>query len=250
MQGLAELAQYLYNKGEENLIKEIDGKFYSLDNLKEVGGKKYADPIVTDNLNALFSYINGMAHEFDAASSKYIIQIKSPFEVDLYSSLDDHRQREHLFKCVSNIQRDSYLNGINTWVNDQEAFLLWLRCSFMQTEARDLLIKYCSTVEAASIRTYDGDGVTQIATIKNGIASKTDVELPSEIILHPYRTFNEIAPIAANFTFRMKKVGSDGVSFILKEADGGKWKRDMISEIEDHINVILPEEVKDLFVVI
>lgn len=248
MQGLAEFAKYLYEKGQENLVVDIDGKKYSDKSLEEIGGKPYADPILMSTLDGLFEYIANMNNEF--RDEKYIIHVKSPYDVELYSSLDENRRREYLVKCHSSVERDAYADGIDLWVNDQEKFLVWLRCSFAPEEARDLLIKYCSTVEASSIRTYDGDGLTQIATIKNGVASKADVEIPSEITLYPYRTFSEIIPIKATYTFRMKKVGSDGVSFLLKEADGGMWKYAMMSVIAQYIAEYIPEDLKDRFIII
>ena len=98
-----------------------------------------------------------------------------------------------------------------------------------------MILKFAGTVEANTIAEYGDDGVTQKATVKTGIASKSDAIVPNPVHLRPYRTFLEVEQPASDFIFRMKQDKYDGVSCAIFEADGGAWKMNATKAIKEYL---------------
>ncbi len=94
---------------------------------------------------------------------------------------------------------------------------------------------------------YGDDGVTQKATIKQGIASKTEAIVPNPVKLRPYRTFIEVEQPVSEFIFRMKD--NQGIHCALFEADGGAWKNAAMKNVKDYLESALAD-YKDQFTVI
>lgn len=90
-------------------------------------------------------------------------------------------------------------------------------------------------MENGTIATYGDDGVTQKATVKSGIASRSDAVVPNPVILQPYRTFTEVIQPASNFIFRMRENRGGGVECAIFEADGGAWKNEAMKNIKDYL---------------
>ena len=110
-----------------------------------------------------------------------------------------------------------------------------------------LLLKFAGTVEQGSVAEYGDDGVTQKATVRQGIASKTDAVVPNPVKLRPYRTFTEVVQPASDFIFRMKE--DRGITCALFEADGGAWKNAAMKNIKECLEFEL-EGYQDQFIVI
>ena len=119
----------------------------------------------------------------------------------------------------------------------------------MDDQATDkaLLLKFAGTVEHGSIAEYGDDGVTQKATVRQGIASKTDAVVPNPVKLKPYRTFTEVAQPVSDFIFRMRE--DRGITCALFEADGGAWKNAAMKSIKEYLEFEL-EGYQDQFIVI
>ena len=113
---------------------------------------------------------------------------------------------------------------------------------------RELLLKFAGTVEQGSVTEYGDDGVTQKATVKQGIASKTDAIVPNPVRLRPYRTFIEVEQPVSDFIFRMKD-SSHGITCALFEADGGAWKNAAMRNVKEYLEFELAD-FKDQFIVI
>ena len=88
---------------------------------------------------------------------------------------------------------------------------------------------------ATDIADYGDDGVSQKATVKTGLASKSDAIIPSPVTLKPYRTFTEVEQPESQFVFRMKEDKYDGVQCALFEADGGAWKLHAMESIQEYL---------------
>lgn len=102
-------------------------------------------------------------------------------------------------------------------------------------------------MEQNSVAEYGDDGVTQKATIRQGIASKTDAVVPNPVTLRPYRTFIEVTQPVSSFIFRVKDL--HGISCALFEADGGAWKNAAMENIKNYLEYELAD-VKEQFIVI
>ena len=233
--------QYLVGLGE---AKEhtIHGDTYSDKELYRVDKHiPMAAPIEMNTLTSLVDYIK--AH-IDTMAEKMIIQVVSPEEVRLFSQLNEKRCRETIVKVEALIPSFRYDHFI-----DHESFCISVQAKFMDDPATDkaLLLKFAGTVEQGSVAEYGDDGVTQKATVRQGIASKTDAVVPNPVKLRPYRTFTEVVQPASDFIFRMKE--DRGITCALFEADGGAWKNAAMKNIKEYLEFEL-EGYQDQFIVI
>ena len=185
----------------------------------EINGDTYTDkrmmraePIQMRTLTSLLDYISSNVDELDACR-KYMVHVTSPTRVDLVSCLNFDRMRETLAIVEAQIPEFSY----DTYM-DHERFLIALQAKFLPGDDRELLLKFAGTVESGTVAQYGDDGVTQKATVKSGISSKTDAIVPNPVILAPYRTFLEVEQPESSFIFRMRDSDRGGVSCALFEA--------------------------------
>nr|DAP79985.1 MAG TPA: hypothetical protein [Caudoviricetes sp.] len=199
-----------------------------------------ADYITMNTLTSLIDYIKG---GIDTMADKMIIEVESPTEVTLYSPLDDNRKREYLVNVKALLPNFDF----GTFMN-QEKFCINLQSKFLDERDRALILKFAGTVEAGTVAEYGDDGITQKATIKTGIASKSDAVVPNPVRLTPYRTFLEVDQPASNFVFRIKQDKYEGVACALFEADGGAWKIEAKNNIKEYLQRELAEYTQ--FVVI
>ena len=233
--------QYLVGLGE---AKEhtIHGDTYSDKELYRVDKHiPMAAPIEVNTLTSLVDYIK--AH-IDTMAEKMIIQVVSPEEVRLFSQLNEKRCRETIVKVEALIPSFRYEHFI-----DHESFCISVQAKFMDDPATDkaLLLKFAGTVEQGSVAEYGDDGVTQKATVRQGIASKTDAVVPNPVKLRPYRTFTEVVQPASDFILRRKE--ARGITCALSEADGGAWKNAAMKNIKEYLEFEL-EGYQDQFIVI
>lgn len=106
---------------------------------------------------------------------------------------------------------------------------------------KPVVLQFAGNVKAGTVAEYGDTGVGQKATIKKGVASMVEAEVPSPCYLMPYRTFTEVAQPMSSFIFRVKDDDRLGVSFALFEADGGAWKNEAKANIKNY----LVEALKD-----
>ena len=130
---------------------------------------------------------------------------------------------------------------------DSEEFLIGLQAKFAPTPDCDLLYKFAGTAESGTVKQYSDDGVTQQATVKNGVSSKADAIVPNPVLLAPYRTFIEVPQPMSSFIFRMRQ-GNDKVDCALFEADGGAWRNEAMASTKEYLEAAL-EDVEGLMVI-
>jgi hypothetical protein len=186
-----------------------------------------AEAITMHTLTSLLDYIKG---NIDTMSEKMIVEVTSPDEVKLYSQLDDNRKREYLVDVLLQTPVFNYDHYIS-----QENFCIGLQSKFLNEGDRALVLQFAGTVEDGTVTEYGDDGVTQKATVKTGIASKSDAIVPNPVKLTPYRTFLEVEQPASDFVFRMKADKYDGILCAIFEADGGAWKVEATQRIKDYL---------------
>ena len=213
-------------------VMEIAGQPYSDKELHRISYNPKAKPIELTTLTSLLDYIRALPNEF---RGKMILHIRSPRCVQLYSELDDDRERECLVRVTANIPDFDYGRFIN-----HEEFCIGLQSKFVNSDDRALLLQFAGTVEVGTVAQYGDDGVTQRATIKTGIASKGDAIVPSPCFLRPYRTFLEVEQPASQFVFRMR--GDNSISCALFEADGGAWQMEAMENIRKWLENILKDD--------
>lgn len=189
----------------------------------------YAATITLTTLSSLAEYIKSRA---DRMAENMFVHVKSPTCVELFSCLDKYRNREHVAKVVAKLPQIT----VNQYV-EAEMFNSALQSKFVDNADKALLLKFTGTVVEGTVQEYGDDGVTQKATIKTGIASKSDAVVPNPVKLKPYRTFTEVEQPESAFVFRMKS--DRGVSCAIFEADGGAWELEAMENIKQYLKTAL-----------
>ncbi|WP_338627644.1 hypothetical protein QJR52_07105 [Clostridium baratii] len=223
--------EYLVNLGEEmDPIIVLDQGTYSRVNLSRVT-EPVANALTVSTLTGLVDYIKGNVDKID---TELLVQVKSYDEVLLYGPLNNDRKRE-LFLVAgailpSNITYERFI--------DTERFNIMLQSSFVDIGDKASLLKYTGLVKDEAVKELGDDGVKQQVTIKTGVASVGQAEVPNPVQLAPYRTFPEVEQPISKFIFRMK----EGPSAALFEGDGGAWRNRAIKNIKEY----LEKELKDI----
>lgn len=220
--------EYIAEQAAPHVV-EINGDTYTDKQMTRIPQEMRAEPIQMRTLTSLLDYISSNVDELDACR-KYMVHVTSPTRVDLVSCLNFDRMRETLAIVEAQIPEFSY----DTYM-DHERFLIALQAKFLPGDDRELLLKFAGTVESGTVAQYGDDGVTQKATVKSGISSKTDAIVPNPVILAPYRTFLEVEQPESSFIFRMRDSDRGGVSCALFEADGGAWRNEAMSDVAAYI---------------
>lgn len=228
---IKEALQYIVGLGEANIMDiDVDGKTqtYSDKSLYLLNKNiPKADYITMHTLSSLVDYIKS---NIDTMADKMIIEVASPTKVRLFSPLDDNRNREYLVEVDARVP-DFKFNDFM----DQEKFCINLQSKFLNEGDRVLVLKFAGTVETGTIAEYGDDGITQKATVKTGIASKSEAVVPNPVNLTPYRTFLEVEQPSSDFIFRMKQDKYDGIVCAIFEADGGAWKIEATKRIKEYL---------------
>lgn len=222
------------------------GREYSDKTLYPIGEELRADPIELNTLTSLVDYIRNFNEPLKQCG--YLIRVASPSRVEMISALDGDRKRETLVVVNAELPRIQF----GTYI-DNEHMLIMVQSMFANdgTSDRDLVLKFAGTVTNGSVKEYGDDGVTQKATIKQGISSKTEAIVPSPCILRPFRTFPEVEQPASSFIFRMREDKNGDIESALFEADGGAWKNEARRNIHQYLEIQLaglPSE-KDIIVI-
>lgn len=232
----------LAEEAKEPKVVDIAGKTYCDKSLRRYDKEEKADPLTATSLNSLLDYINGKSDEL---REPMIIHVESPTSVRLISGLDKERDREELFRVITNPNGfvfDSYY--------DQERFIINMQTAFQQSKETALILTVAGNVENKTIANYGDDGTSQKATISKGIAGKEDVIVPNPVTLKPYRTFLEVDQPESKFIFRIGEERDGSPVFKLVEADGGIWKYDAVDRIKAFIREKLKPEFLDRITII
>lgn len=209
---------------------DFEGQKYVDKNMTRLSNELRAEPIELNTLTSLVDYIMNF-HE--SRNRCFFIRVASPVRVEMISELDADRERETLVIVNAELPRIPFGSYI-----DNESMLITVQSMFVDDPAtdRDLVLKFAGTVTNGSVKEYGDDGVTQKATIKQGISSKTEAIIPSPCILRPFRTFHEVEQPASSFIFRMKEDRQGNIESALFEADGGAWKYHAKRNIKKYLN--------------
>ena len=246
---LKEAMKYLRDTAAPNILT-LDDKQFSDKEIKRICTKDYPDEINMTTLTGLKDYLLSDSLKNERVQD-LIIQIHSPKHVSLYSKLDEEQKRLHYVDVRANLPEHNFGSYM-----DQENFMIALKTKFVQSDDPNndvnLLVRFAGTAEGSTLRQYKDDGFSQAVTVADGIASKTDAEVPNPVSLRPYRTFHEIEQPESLFIFRMKE--KNGMLCAIYEADGGAWRNTAIQSIkqylDDFVKKELPEDMQQHITVI
>ena len=222
---IKEALQYIVGLGEAK-VQEIHGDMYSDKDLFRVKPCiPKASKLTIHTLTGLLDYLKS---DTDALPKKMIVEVANPTTVRVYSGLDANRDREYLVEVNTMRPYIEY----NLFI-EQEEFCIALQSKFLETKDKELLLKFAGTVESGTVAQYGDDGVTQKATVKQGITSKAEAIIPNPVTLKPYRTFLEVEQPESAFIFRMKE--HNGIRCAIFEADGGMWEIEAMQNIKEYL---------------
>lgn len=193
------------------------------------------EPLVVNTLSGFMDYV--ISRECDNGKKKYI-QIISPEEVRYVSSLDSDNNRSNYIKAKAVLPKMCFGSAL-----DQERFLIWLRTSFVETDARDGLIQFCGCVTGNDTVNLNDDGVSQKVSVSTYIGTQ-DAIAPTDPVLRPYRTFVDVEQPESPFVFRAERLDKS-IGFVIYEADGGAWRLQAMDNIRKYILTYM-EEYKDV----
>lgn len=226
MDNLKEALEYIAELGveaERTEVLEIGARTYANKNLVRYDKQPKATPVVASTLTALIDYVSACYDEFPC---NMIVHIVNPTKVKLMSALDFEREREVLFEV--NAQTSEF--KFDHWF-DQERFMIELQANFQPNEDLKAVMKLAGNIEKKNEQQFADDGLTQIATICMGVATKAAAAVPNPVELIPYRTFQEVKQPSSKFVFRIGD--NDRPEFKLVEAEGGIWKNEAIDNIKE-----------------
>lgn len=233
---LKEAMQYIATLKEASMdpkVVEINGRTYCNKELRRYDEEPMASAIEATTLTAMIDYIKNCKDEL---RESMVIHVVNPTTVKLYSELTKEREREHLFKSYAIVPKFSFDN----WY-DQERFIIELQADFEVTPDLEAILKVSGNVEAKTTANYGDDGVSQKTTIKQGIASKTDVLVPNPVTLVPYRTFLEVKQPPSEFVFRIRDDRGEP-AFKIVEAEGGLWRNEAMRNVAQYLMESLQDD--------
>lgn len=217
------------------MFAEFHGEHYSDKQMyrieKHIPIAKY---LQLSTLQSLIEYIRFQVDPLP--TEKMIVRVVSPTEVVFESQLNEQRNRETLVRVKADVPDFQF-----DYFQEKERFCIGVQSKFEDKGDKALLLKFAGTVEAGTVAEYGDDGITQKASVKTGIASKTDAIVPNPVTLFPYRTFTEVEQPLSQFVFRMKQDRNGDISCGLFEADGGAWNK----AATDNIAAYLRENLKE-----
>lgn len=216
------------------VITEINGSTFSDKKLEKVSNNPKARAIELNTLTSLVDYIKS---HVDKMQGNMFVHVTSPTRVSLYSMLDAERTRETIANVTAKVPSFSFGREI-----EHETFCIAMQSKFIDDNDTDkaLILKFAGTVEDGSVTEYGDDGVSQKATVKTGIASKSDALVPNPVRLRPYRTFLEVEQPISDFIFRMSN--KNGIACALYEADGGEWELNAMQNVKAYLEKELKSE--------
>lgn len=213
---------------ENKIIKSETGREYYDSNrhsLRELQPRQYA-PVL--NLRTLRSLVDYLKSDNDLINQKrVVVVVESSQKVSVYDQVDfEYGQRNQLVCVQAAVPRIPFDN----W-HDQEEFNIMLQSMFIDDTDRSIVLDFASHLKIEKGAEVQDNGVSQIATVRDGVASLAQAKTPNPVTLRPYRTFNEVEQPASQFIFRINK----SANLALFEADGGKWKLEAVESIANYL---------------
>lgn len=214
-------------------IEENNEKFSTV-KLERIQKELRANALSVATLSSIVQYIKNFKENLKPVP--LLVHVTGPRSVELISALDGDRKREVLMTAEAETPNVPFGRFIGN-----EEMLITVQSMFVDDQETDraAVLKFAGTVTDGSIKEYGDDGVTQKATIQQGIASKAEAIVPSPCVLRPYRTFPEVEQPASKFIFRMRE-GAHTIESALFEADGGAWR----NEARKNIHAYLEEQLE------
>lgn len=222
--------------GKENkIIRSETGKEYFDINeydLRELNPRKYAPILELQTLKSLVDYLKS---DNDFISDRKLVVVVDSFQkISVYDQVDfDNGKRPQLVSVKATVPVIPFSN----W-RDQEEFNIMLQSLFLDKNDRAVVLDFASHLKIEKGTEIQDNGISQLATVRDGVASLSKAKAPNPVTLTPYRTFSEVEQPSSQFVFRINSMAN----LALFEADGGKWKLDAINNIANYLKTELADK--------
>lgn len=217
---------------ENKIISSSNGKEYfdiNKHDFRELRPRKYAPILELQTLKSLVDYLKS-DNDF-IGGRRLVVVVESYQRVSVYDQVDfENGKRPQLVSVKATVPVIPFSN----W-RDQEEFNIMLQSMFINDADRNLVLDFASHLKIEKGAEVQDNGISQMATVRDGVASLAHAKTPNPVTLRPYRTFNEVEQPASQFVFRVNK----SANLALFEADGGKWKLDAVKNISDYLKTEL-----------
>lgn len=234
-ENIKEALQYAVNLANEKpqTILGQDGKEYFDRNkysLAELRTKRRPKTLNLSTLNSLVDYLKSDLNSIN--KKRLMIVVENPTQIIVCEHDDEDLDRNVLVTVEAITPQVNF--GRYEAASD---FNIILQSKFVDSDDRPTVIEFASALKIENGSEIIDDGISQTATIKQGVASLVKAKAPNPVTLRPYRTFAEVEQPASQFIFRINQ----RAEMTLFEADGGKWRLDAINNIAN----FLKEELAD-----
>ncbi|HFR3629149.1 TPA: hypothetical protein ACHVD4_000163 [Streptococcus suis] len=196
----------------------------------ELDPKRYPRTLELSTLTSLVEYLksdlNGMQDQ------RLIVAVEKNDEVCVWSENDEFEHRTLLVDVKARVPELTFGRFISS-----EQFNIMLQSNFIDDADRGALLDFASALKIENGAEIEDNGVSQVATVKNGVASLAKGKVPNPVDLRPYRTFNEVEQPASKFVFRIDK----NAQMALFEADGKRWVQEAVGNIATYLKAELTD---------
>lgn len=213
-------------------LSEIDDRTYS-DRPLHLISRPLAEPLTVHTLTALVEYLNRNLDMNDLkAVSGLFVHVESESRVSIQCALGAFdRQRETLL--LAETYRSCEF-PFERWL-DQETFITNVLVHFIQTGAREDLMKIVGNLKGEEVRTAVDDGFTQRITAAAGVTKVAEVDIPNPIGLWPYRTFAEVAQPESLYVLRLRRQDGDLPLMALFPISDQRWREEAVEAIKSYL---------------
>jgi len=211
---------------------EIDGREYAT---REVFDPRRPEPIpktlIFRTLQSFADYVNSPVDAVYANNrGERFVHVEEPTAVDLVTEVfGEFNQRAVLATARAMLPGFDF----GTFM-DPETFNVAVRTCFEPTDDRAAVLRLTGNLVTEAVQTIADDGISQQATARRGIVKVEKVEVPTPVVLKPYRTFIEVDQPESPFLLRLRG-GGDGrlPSCALFPCDGDAWRLPAVKAVRE-----------------
>lgn len=216
------------------IVTAADGtEYYDAHKTKmvELKPKRYPKTLELSTLTSLVDYLKTDLNNMK--KQRLIVAVEKNDEVCVWSENDELEHRTLLVDAKARIPELIFCQFMSS-----EEFNIMLQSNFIDDNDRDTLLEFASALKIESGSEIEDNGVSQVATVKSGVASLAKGKAPNPVLLRPYRTFAEVEQPASQFVFRIDKQAR----MALFEADGKRWVQEAVGNIAAYLKAELADQ--------
>jgi hypothetical protein len=228
---------------------EINGKSFSLTDLRQVDTQPIPAALRVSTLTALKDYLAAdidrlsvdVEERYPGLPEKLMLHVESPTAVELIGPIQGDWNKRIVWVRAQREELGALKFGAYL---DHETFMIGLLTQFEKTEDLAEILRVIGTMKAESVNTSADDGMSQTVSARRGVALAENIKVPSPVMLRPYRTFREFNQPESPFIFRLRN--TEGMpECALFDASGAAWKTTAVESIRKW----LAENIKDVPVI-